>query len=377
MEEKHQLSKWTSRSIILIAFITVLLVKFIIVDDLLSVLHRALGEFIFALILIYLLNPLVKLLKERYNINRSWGVTISFILMLALIVGSIFTITPAIASSIETLINSIPQYNQIVDDFLKELNLEKYNISPDLISSIYQELNNILVQISQELLGIVQLALASAGAFLGYLASFAISLLLAWYGLKEFDSIGKYVKDYITLLIPKKQSRYTIHALELLDDGMRGFIVGKLLTCLIQAILVYVTMNMFNLFTSYDIPYVLLMALIIGVSNIIPYIGPILGAIPCIFLALFSGFPEAVAVLAISALLQQIDNMVVSPRVLGGYVGISPFWTIAFMSVGGALGGIFGLIIAIPLGKVILTLIREFMDEMRAKHEQPTNEPAT
>ena len=246
-----------------------------------------------------------------------------------------------------------------------------------ITNSEYQELNNILVQISQELLGIVQLALASAGAFLGYLASFAISLLLAWCGLKEFDSIGRYIKDYITLLIPKKQSRYTIHALELLDDGMRGFIVGKLLTCLIQAILVYVTMNMFNLFTSYDIPYVLLMALIIGVSNIIPYIGPILGAIPCIFLALFSGFPEAVAVLAISALLQQIDNMVVSPRVLGGYVGISPFWTIAFMSVGGALGGIFGLIIAIPLGKVILTLIREFMDEMRAKHEQPTNEPAT
>ncbi len=92
METTQHNRMWNKRTIIFFILIAVLIVKFIIVDDILTVLHSALGEFILAMILIYLLNPLVKYLKVKYDIKRSWGVTISFILMLALIVGSIFTI---------------------------------------------------------------------------------------------------------------------------------------------------------------------------------------------------------------------------------------------------------------------------------------------
>jgi predicted PurR-regulated permease PerM len=101
------------------------------------------------------------------------------------------------------------------------------------------------------------------------------------------------------------------------------------------------------------------MGFIIGITNIIPYIGPFIGTIPCLIFALFSGFWEAIALLAIILIMQQIDNIIVSPRILGNSVGLKPFWVVASVTIGGSFFGAAGMILSVPIASVILTLVME------------------
>jgi len=144
---------------------------------------------------------------------------------------------------------------------------------------------------------------------------------------------------------------------------VKKFIVGKGVTCLFVGVISFVIMLGFNMFTNYNIPFIALIALIVGITNIIPYVGPFIGAIPALLFALIGGFPEFLAVIVILFIIQQVENLYLTPKVLGSVVGISPFWTIVFITIGGALGGLFGLLLSVPFGATALLLWHEYEEK--------------
>ena len=354
---------------ILYLVISILLVRFVLFDNMLSTITHALGQVILALILIYLLNPLVSYLEKKLKISRSFSVAISYLLMVISIIALIIIISPAVINSFKSLISTIPDYNVTINNLISELDLEKFNISTDLLKSLINSLNDIIYNISQSILTVVEHAIISARVLLTVIVNWIIALLITWYGLKEYPNMGKTVQKYISILFKPSTARKIIHIMELSDTAFRSFIVGKVVTCAILGAMVYVAMLIFNIVTSYTIPYLPLIAIIIGITNMIPYFGPLLGAIPCVLMALFNGVAEGIAVIAIIMAMQQIDNLIVGPKVLGSYVGISPFWTIVFISVGGALNGALGMIIAVPIGTVLIALWEEFIAK-RAQNKQ-------
>jgi predicted PurR-regulated permease PerM len=363
--------RYFSRTNIILYILTcIFIVRLVMVDNILQTIWGSLGEVTLAIILIYLLNPLVRTIEEKFKMSRSSSVALSYLILVLVIVALIMIISPAVVDSIKSLVNAVPNYEQTLIEITDKLDLEKFNISGEILNSIIKSLNEIVLKISQSLISVIDFTINSAKVILLLIVKWVIALLIAWYGLKEYPNLGKHMQKHFKALFKPRTAKKLTHIMELSDTAFRGFIIGKLVTCAILGGMTYVAMFIFNLVTPYTIPFLPLIGIIIGLTNMIPYFGPLLGAIPCIIMALFTGIPEGIAVLVIILVLQQIDNLIVGPRVLGSYVGISPFWTLVFISVGGKLNGAIGMIIAVPIGTVILLLFQEYLKEKLRKKKR-------
>ncbi len=353
----------TKKMIIAYSFFIVLLVRLVVIDNVLSTLGVVLKSLVLALVIIYLMNPVVNKLSQKFNLKRKLGVSITFLLLLLLIILLIVVVTPAIIQSTEMFIQAIPQISESINDYVNGLNLQRYNLSTEFIREFLNSFNDILSRLARGVLSFIESAILSAGAILNWIFGFIIALLVSWYGLTEYDNLGDNFYYSIKILLPKKVSYELIRILKLIDNQIKKFIVGKGITCLFVGILTLIMMFLFNTFTSYTIPFTPLIALIVGITNIIPYVGPFIGALPALLFALIGGFPEFFAVLIMLFLIQQVENLYLTPKVLGSVVGISPFWTIVFITIGGALGGLFGLLLSVPIGATVLLLWHEYEEK--------------
>lgn len=353
----------TKKMIIAYSFFLVLLIRLIIVDNALSTLGVVLKSLISALVLIYLMNPIVNKLSVKYKLKRKLGVSLTFLLLLLVIVLLILVVTPAIIQSTEIFIQAIPQISESVNDYVIGLDLQRYNLSVEFIREFLNSFNDILSRLATGVISFIETAILSAGAIINWIFGFIIALLVSWYGLTEYENLGDNFYYSIRILLPEKISHEVIRILKLIDRQIKKFIVGKGVTCLFVGILSLIVMFAFNAFTSYEIPFIALIALIVGITNLIPYVGPFIGAVPALLFALIGGFPEFFAVLVILLVIQQVENLYLTPKVLGSVVGISPFWTIVFITIGGALGGLFGLLLSVPIGATVLLLWHEYEDK--------------
>ncbi|QOR34042.1 AI-2E family transporter [Clostridium sp. 'deep sea'] len=370
MSEDIKRRYFSRTNIILYILTCIFIVRLVMVDNILQTIWGSLGEVTLAIILIYLLNPLVRTIEEKFKMSRSSSVALSYLILVLVIVALIMIISPAVVDSIKSLANAVPNYEQTLIEITDKLDLEKFNISGEILNSIIKSLNEIVLKISQSLISVIDFTINSARVILLMIVKWVIALLIAWYGLKEYPNLGKHMQKHFKALFKPRTAKKLTHIMELSDTAFRGFIIGKLVTCAILGGMTYVAMFIFNLVTPYTIPFLPLIGIIIGLTNMIPYFGPLLGAIPCIIMALFTGIPEGIAVVVIILVLQQIDNLIVGPRVLGSYVGISPFWTLVFISIGGKLNGAIGMIIAVPIGTVILLLFQEYLKEKLRKKKR-------
>jgi predicted PurR-regulated permease PerM len=350
----------TKKMVIAYSFFLVLLIRLVIVDNALATLGVVLKSLIMALVFIYLLNPIVNKLSKKFNFSRKLGVGLSFLLFLLIIILLILVVTPAIIQSTELFIQAVPGISDSINEFVSNLDLQRYNLSVEFIRDFLNSFNDILSRLARGFLSFIETAILSAGAIINWIFGFIIALLVSWYGLTEYEDLGESFYYSIKILLPEKLAIEVIRILKMIDNQIKKFIVGKGVTCLFVGVISFVIMLGFNVFTNYYIPFIALIALIVGITNIIPYVGPFIGAIPALLFALIGGFPEFLAVLVILFIIQQVENLYLTPKVLGSVVGISPFWTIVFITIGGALGGLFGLLLSVPFGATALLLWHEY-----------------
>ncbi len=359
----------TKKSVIAYTFFVILIIRLVIVDNALATLGVVIKSIIWALVLIYLMSPVVSKLTKKFKLNRRVSVLLSFLLLFVIITMLILVVTPAIVHSTELFIQSIPKMNEAINTFFSELNLQDYSISVEFLSEFLDYFNTALSQIARGFLSFLESAILSAGAVINSIFGFILALLVSWYGLTEYPSMENDFYESIKVILPKRAAKETIRILMIVDEQIKKFIVGKGITCIFVGVLSFIAMLLFNYFTDYSIPFVSLIALIIGITNIIPYVGPIIGAVPSLLFALIGGFPEFLAVFIIIFIIQQLESIYLTPKVLGSVVGISPFWTIVFLTMGGALGGLFGLLLSVPIGATLLILWHEY--EAYKKEKNP------
>ncbi len=353
----------TKKMIIAYSFFLVLLIRLIIVDNALSALGVVLKSLILALVVIYLMNPIVNKLSVKYSLKRKLGVSLTFLLLLLVIILLILVVTPAIIQSTEIFIQAIPQISESINDYVIGLDLQRYNLSVEFIREFLNSFNDILSRLATGVLSFIEGAILSAGAIINWIFGFIIALLVSWYGLTEYENLGENFYYSIKILLPEKISFEVIRILKIIDHQIKKFLIGKGVTCLFVGIISLIIMFIFNSFTNYYIPFISLIALIVGITNFIPYVGPFIGAVPALLFALIGGFPEFFTVLVILLVIQQVENLYLTPKVLGSVVGISPFWTIVFITIGGALGGLFGLLLSVPIGATALLLWHEYEEK--------------
>lgn len=336
--------------------LVLLISKFILTDGALKWFFSAFNTTVLAVVIIYLLEPIVDWLELRTRFSRKMCVLLSYFIFFSVIIITILLLAPSIKNSIVFFIRDLPDDYKTFLSKLDDFNFYGFTFSE---SNIKNFINIIIKQLTESFSQIINYStdlLNSVAKILKSIAMFFIAIIMAYYSLIESDRLSKRVKYVITRIFNKKVTRNIIEIGHIINVSFKNFLIGKLTTCFLLGLFIYICILLANTILRLNIPYGPLIGLIIGLTNIIPYVGAIIGTVPCFIFSLFKGVPEAIAVLAIIIGMQQVDNLLISPKILGKTVGVKPFWIIASLTIGGGLFGAMGMILSVPIAAVIQTL---------------------
>ena len=167
-------------------------------------------------------------------------------------------------------------------------------------------------------------------------------------------------------IFPTERANLLIHIAVKTNEIFGGFIIGKIIDSIIIGILCFIGTSLLNM------PYAMLVSVIVGMTNVIPFFGPYIGAIPSAVLIALADPMKGVYFLIFILLLQQFDGNILGPKILGNSTGLSAFWVIVSILLGGGLFGILGMLFGVPAFAVIYYIVKLFLDNQLEKKKLPT-----
>lgn len=316
---------------------------------------------------------LEKARKRRSSAAKALSVACSFIIALAVIVGVVVAVVPNVATSVYELAKQMPDYINNVDEFLKNT----FANNPELanyISEEFSELSNILLKVSEmiqpmatDIIGNVSTSVVTfVAAFFSGLGNVVIGFIIAIYFLLSKDKLIPQIKKVMFALLKNDKCQRVLHVSRRCNHVFKHYIISELLDALVVFVLMLVGCLAMN------IPYAMLIAVVCGVTNLIPFFGPFIGGIPCGFLVLLADEPIKVVWFGIFVLvLQQIDGNIIKPFICGETIGVPAIWILVSTIVGSGLFGIPGMILGAPVFGVFYQLFAEFISEKLKKKSLP------
>lgn len=297
----------------------------------------------------------LKFFKEENKNTRTLGVLFTYITVAILFFLFLKFIFPQLLESLIGLVNDIPTYvrdiTQKVDEFSGKL-----EITPEYNEMILEKWDEFVEFILKFMTDLIPKIGNFTKSLLASIWNIVLGLIISIYLLIDKDNLLALVKKINYGLFSKKHADVLVDLIHRSDHIFGRFLSGKMLDSLIVGILTFVILLIFKM------PYANLIAFIIGVTNIIPFFGPFIGAIPSFFIIMFESVPMALWFLVIVFVIQQIDGNIIGPKILGDSLGISAFWILFSLLVAGKLFGFVGLIIGVPLFVFIYSIIKDIIE---------------
>ncbi len=331
-----------------------------------NVIVSVLQPFIIGFALAYLLgfilrtfeNNIIKInffKKMSFKVRRMISLLFTYLVTGLLIALFLQFVLPQLIDSIVGLVNNIPTYlvnlSKITDEILGDLDLNKKQL--DFINGYLKNIVDTIITIVTNLLPVLGNILTS---ILSSLWNIVIGLIVSFYLLFDKERMCAGIKKVVFAIFPKNGAEKVIEITNNSNVIFGKFLSGKILDSAIIGVMVYFILLIFKM------PYVLLVSVIIGLTNIIPFFGPFIGAIPSFIIILFVSPEKALWFLLIIFIVQQIDGNIIGPKILGSSIGISAFWILFSIMVAGKFLGLIGMVIGVPLFAVIYSLIKEFVE---------------
>jgi len=304
----------------------------------------ALTPFLFALLLAYLLSPFVQAL-ERRKLPRTLSIFIIYsVFIFALVMTGIYAV-PAIVEEINVLVKQLPSFTTQVRDFI--LNLEEQYSRIDLPPALTETIQNNLLRIQSYLDRVLTAIPQFVIGLFGQVVAIIMIPILSFYMLKDIEII----KQGLLNLAPRGHRGRLIALFSRIDDKLGAWIRGQLTVGFIVGFLTFIGLEIVGMDFS------LVLGILVGVTNIIPYFGPIIGAVPALFLALLRSPLMFIKVLAVQVIAQQLESNLITPQILGRQLGLHPLVIIFALLLGAQFGGIAGLLFAVPVAAVLKEII--------------------
>ncbi|MFA9396987.1 MAG: AI-2E family transporter [Clostridiaceae bacterium] len=340
-----------------ILFVSLIIIYLIMSNPLFwDALSKAFKPIFAAFCVAYILDHIICFMSKKFKISRKKSIPLVIILVIVLFISLGAIIVPSFTSIINDFVDNIKQNTNISSSSL-DLGILKNN---DIIASIYNYLQNSLQSILSKLADLSSVLLESVLNGVMIITSSVINIILisviAIYMLLSKDDLLNRINRLSKAFFPLKVDSYLRKSLKKADIIFSSFFIGKILDSALIGILYYLVMLLFK------IPNAPLYALILGITNIIPYVGPYLGSIPCIFFSFLINPISALWVLIIIIAMQQFDSLFLEPRVVGSKVGAEPFWIITGVVIGGALFGVLGMFIGVPMMVFTKEIIEEIVE---------------
>ena len=345
------------------------------------------------LVLAYLMTPLVNHMErdffiplcKRVNLNtesakakkrmRLLSALITVIFVFVLIYLLCASIIPQLIVSIQNIALQLPVYASNLQDWIQKLlgnNDDLAGIVTSLINQYSNELEDYLNSKLVPQLNVILTQFSSSifSSMLGLLVTawnLLIGLIISVYLLFSKESFAGQSKKIIYAIWEEETANKLISNIRFVNATFGGFINGKLVDSLIIGLICFIGMTLLQL------PYPLLISVIVGITNIIPFFGPYLGAIPSIILILMVNPKQALYFAIFVLILQQFDGNFLGPKILGNKTGLSSFWVIFSITLFGGYWGILGMAIGVPVFAVIYAGIKALVNQQLVKRGFSTN----
>ncbi len=361
----------TSRTVI-IFFICIALILIISQFDMVSRvfdwLAGILSPVFVGVILAYIINPVARVIERwifalcsrsdgmsarlKHKLSLGLGVLFSVIFMLMCIALLLFLIIPEFLESLEKLIVIVPSlFTDVVAD-ISELTASDSAFMHNFGAYIDAAINKLVEWIGGEFSAVVSGLAGSVISVVNFLFDFLISLVVCVYALIERDRFVAQSKKLLFALCETSRANDILDVARYGNEIFGKFISGKLITSTIVGIVTFVFMTVMGM------PYALLSAGVIAVTNIIPFFGPFIGGIPTAFIVLLTDFRYGIIYAIFLVVLQQLEGNVIEPMIMEDRTGVSKFWVTAALLLFGGVFGIAGMIFSVPLIAVLFYIIR-------------------
>lgn len=331
------------------------------------VLKKFLGviaPFIYAMVFAYILNPIMKFFEKRFKLKRGLAVILTYLVVLGTIVIIALYGIPNLIESIISITKEVPDYVKMVQHWmnsaLKNARVNEFMQDTGLmnnVASLSTKAGSILVSLLEGTTG-------SLISITTDIIKVGFGLLISIYMLLDKEKFIKQAKVILLMIVGEKIGMKILNFLKIYNYMIGTYIGIKALDSLIIGIISLVGLMILRL------PYAPLLALVVGVTNMIPYFGPFIGMLTCAIVALFVTPFKAIIVCIFLLALQQFDAWFLEPKLVSGKVGIGPFWVIFGVTIGGGFFGPLGMILASPTLATIKIYYDKIINNYKEKHEK-------
>jgi len=379
----HKYLYWGATVFVVLALVVVLI--FLLINEasvkaLFGLISSILMPIIYGAVLAYLLTPVfnwvrglvdkglektVKTVKTRKRIARATAMMASILMLVVIVFGLILMLIPQLISSLVGIVEAMPTSVRNLQLWLEQMLVDNpeleamvmpyydtaVNYLQDWVSKVVvPNLSNIIGGLS---MGVYNMLIALKNVLIG--------VIVMVYLLNMKEKLITQAKMIVYSAFPLKVANKVVEEVRYTHKVFGGFIIGKLVDSLIIGLMCFVLLSLMNM------PYVLLVSVIIGVTNVIPFFGPFIGAVPAAFLILLVSPIKCLYFIGFIFLLQQFDGNVLGPKILGDTTGISSFWVLFSILLFGGLFGFIGMIIGVPTFAVLYRLFTELVTYLLGK----------
>lgn len=367
---------------LLISLATIIITVYAIIyywssaERLLQTLFAAATPFIGGAMVAYVVNILMSGYERTYlkivkhplarKLSRGLSMFLAYFTLIFLIIFLLGTVLPELVTSVQSMVSQAPK---AITNLITQMQENQW-VNETLVDYFG---NDARTEVVNQLTGYVQTTLRSVGTILLNLLTsvtelfsvalnILVSLVFSLYVLASKENLGQQFNRLIKAYIPKAYEPFE-NVRQVFHSSFRSFFVGQTLEAIILGVLVFIGMQIFNF------PYAPTISILIGFTALLPVVGAYIGVTIGVILILTQSFTQAVWFLVFVIILQQFEGNLIYPRVVGNSVGLPGMWVIMAITIGGALGGLLGMLVAVPFFAACYKLVRQDVESREAKKE--------
>jgi len=319
--------------------------------------------------------PRVKNIKKTKRIIRVISSIISIIIILALIIVFLVSVIPQIVTTLTYIYNHLEDQLKNVLKWANDITGKRFASTLNDASKT-ENINNFIGKAKDflakymkwdgrtEMVTSITYSVIDVGK---YIVSFFVGIFVGIYFLIDKEKYKAIFKKMLFNICPPKIVNPVMDVIRKAGDIFYGFFVGKIIDSIIIGLICYICMLIFRM------PYPVLVSVIIGVTNVIPVFGPYIGAIPSVTIIFFTNPMQGIYFLIFVIILQQFDGNLIGPKILGDSTGISAFWVLFAIVVGGGLFGFMGMIFGVPVVALMYDILSRFFVHLSEKKNMPSS----
>lgn len=356
-------NKYRGLIIALIISILVILILFKLIDNadiFINIIKKFISlsmSFIYGVVIAYVLTPIVKLFEKKAKLNRGLSIALTY----AILIGSIALLAlyaiPNLIDNIKEIGSNIPNYITSIEDMInKVIGQEEINNFINTTGANIN-INTYVDKVGQIIIGALEGSVMKMVSLSSIIIQFIIGLLVAIYILMDKERLLFECKRLMYLILKKQKSDRIIEFIQTYNSMIVTYIGIKAIDSTIIGILAFILLTIVNS------EYALLLAILVGITNMIPYFGPFIGEILGFLINVFVSPMKGVVVFLALFALQMFDGWYLDPKLIGNKVGVRPFWIIYAVVIGGGFFGPIGMLLASPTAATIKIYYKKILDK--------------